>query len=153
MNRLPGKTKKSVRFRALPPLSGASQAVESKGACAPDRTDNPALENVGAYFNYAPPETISSGTEDGKNPRNEGAPTHLDGVFPISQPGNVPLRSKPVAIAPVTRTVYDRKTGESATANLYYVDGAVDSLNEAVLDPNRFVQIPLRGEFHPLPAR
>jgi hypothetical protein len=65
----------------------------------------------------------------------------------------VPLRSKPVAIAPVTRTVYDRKTGESATANLYYVDGAVDSLNEAVLDPNRFVQIPLRGEFHPLPAR
>jgi hypothetical protein len=52
-----------------------------------------------------------------------------------------------------TRTVYDRNTGESATANLYYVDGVVDSLNEAALDPNRFVQIPLRDELHPLPAR
>jgi len=52
-----------------------------------------------------------------------------------------------------TRTVYDRKTGESATADLYYVDGVVDSLNEAARDPNRFVQIPLRDELHPLPAR
>jgi FKBP-type peptidyl-prolyl cis-trans isomerase len=52
-----------------------------------------------------------------------------------------------------TRTVYDRTTGESATANLYYVDGVVDSLNQAALDPNRFVQIPLRDELHPLPAR
>jgi hypothetical protein len=52
-----------------------------------------------------------------------------------------------------TRTVYDRQTGESATANLYYVDGVVDSLNQAALDPDRFVQIPLRDELHPLPAQ
>jgi hypothetical protein len=52
-----------------------------------------------------------------------------------------------------TRTVYDRQTGGSATANLYYVDGVVDALNQAALDPDRFVQIPLRDEMHPLPVR
>jgi hypothetical protein len=98
----------------LPPLSGASQAVESEGACARDRADKPALENVGAYFNYAPPETLASEIAQGKNPPKEGEPTHLDGVFPISQPGNVPLRSKPVAITPVTNrsgTISYRVTG------------------------------------------
>jgi len=56
------------------------------------------LENVGAYFNYAPPETLCPETVHGKNPPKPGEPTHLDGAFPISQPGNVPLRSKPVKI-------------------------------------------------------
>jgi hypothetical protein len=52
-----------------------------------------------------------------------------------------------------TRTIYDTQTGESATANLHYVDGIVDSLNQAALDPNRFVQIPLRDELYPLPGK
>jgi hypothetical protein len=48
-----------------------------------------------------------------------------------------------------TRTVYDRATGESATVDLNYATGVVDSLNQAALDPNRFVQIPLRDEMYP----
>ena len=42
------------------------------------------------------------------------------------------------------RTVYDTQTGLSTTADLGDVTGVVNSLNEAALDPNRFVQIPLR---------
>jgi hypothetical protein len=48
-----------------------------------------------------------------------------------------------------TRTVYDTATGASGTANLSTVNGVVDSLNQAALDPNRFVQIPLRDEMYP----
>jgi len=50
-----------------------------------------------------------------------------------------------------TRTIYDTVTGESGYANLTDVNSAVDSLNKAALDPNRFVQIPLRDELYPLP--
>jgi hypothetical protein len=49
-----------------------------------------------------------------------------------------------------TRTVYDTATGETGTADLNYVNGVVDSLNQAALDPNRFVQIPLRDEMYPV---
>lgn len=48
-----------------------------------------------------------------------------------------------------TRTVYDTKTGQAGTADLSRVDGVVDSLNAAALDPNRFIQIPLRDEMYP----
>jgi len=51
-----------------------------------------------------------------------------------------------------TRTIYDTQTGESATANLTSAGAVVDDLNKATLDPNRFVQIPLRDELYPLPA-
>jgi hypothetical protein len=51
-----------------------------------------------------------------------------------------------------TRTIYDTVTGESGYANLTDVNGVVDSLNQAALDPNRFVQIPLRDQLYPLPA-
>ncbi len=51
-----------------------------------------------------------------------------------------------------TRTIYDTQTGQSGTANLTSVNGVVDELNQASLDPNRFVQIPLRDEMYPLPA-
>jgi hypothetical protein len=50
-----------------------------------------------------------------------------------------------------TRTVYDTVTGQSGYANLTDVNGVVDSLNQAALDPNRFVQIPLRDQLYPLP--
>jgi hypothetical protein len=50
-----------------------------------------------------------------------------------------------------TRTIYDTVTGESGYANLTDVNGVVDSLNKAALDPNRFVQIPLRDQLYPLP--
>ena len=52
-----------------------------------------------------------------------------------------------------TRTIYDTVTGESGYANLTDVNGVVDSLNQAALDPNRFVQIPLRDQLYPLPGR
>jgi hypothetical protein len=52
-----------------------------------------------------------------------------------------------------TRTVYDTQTGTAGTADLNYVNGVVDSLNNAAMDPNRFVQIPLRDELYPLPGR
>jgi hypothetical protein len=52
-----------------------------------------------------------------------------------------------------TRTVYDTVTGESGYANLTDVNGVVDSLNQAALDPNRFVQIPLRDQLYPLPGK
>lgn len=42
------------------------------------------------------------------------------------------------------REVYDTQTGLSASVDLSDVNGVVGSLNQAALDPNRFVQIPLR---------
>jgi hypothetical protein len=42
------------------------------------------------------------------------------------------------------REVYDTQTGLSADVDLYNVNGVVNALNQAALDPNRFVQIPLR---------
>jgi hypothetical protein len=50
-----------------------------------------------------------------------------------------------------TRTIYDTVTGETGYANLSDVNGVVDSLNQAALDPNRFVQIPLRDQLYPNP--
>ncbi len=50
-----------------------------------------------------------------------------------------------------TRTIYDTVTGQSGYANLTDVNGVVDSLNQAALDPNRFVQIPLRDQLYPIP--
>jgi hypothetical protein len=50
-----------------------------------------------------------------------------------------------------TRTIYDTVTGASGYANLTDVNGVVDSLNQAALDPTRFVQIPLRDQLYPLP--
>ncbi len=52
-----------------------------------------------------------------------------------------------------TRTIYDTQTGATGTADLNYATGVVDSLNNAALDPNRFVQIPLRDEMYPVPAK
>lgn len=49
-----------------------------------------------------------------------------------------------------TRTIYDTVTGQSGYANLTDVNGVVDSLNQAALDPNRFVQIPLRDQLYPV---
>ncbi len=51
------------------------------------------------------------------------------------------------------RTVYDTQTGLSTTADLSNVNGVVDSLNQAALDPNRFIQIPLRDEQDPTPGK
>jgi hypothetical protein len=51
-----------------------------------------------------------------------------------------------------SRTVYDTQTGTTGTADLNNVNGVVDSLNRAALDPNRFIQIPLRDEMYPVPA-
>jgi hypothetical protein len=48
-----------------------------------------------------------------------------------------------------TRTVYDTSTGQSATVDLNYSTAVVNQLNDAALDPNRFVQIPLRDEMYP----
>jgi hypothetical protein len=52
-----------------------------------------------------------------------------------------------------TRTVYDTVTGESGYADLTDVTGVVDSLNQAALDPNRFVQIPLRDQLYPVQGK
>ena len=52
-----------------------------------------------------------------------------------------------------TRTVYDTATGAAGTADLNSVNGVVDSLNRAALDPNRFVQVPLRDEMYPVTPR
>ena len=55
-----------------------------------------------------------------------------------------------------TRMVYDTQTGTSGYANLSDVTGVVDSLNQAALDPNRFVQVPLRDYLYaptPVPGR
>jgi hypothetical protein len=55
-----------------------------------------------------------------------------------------------------TRTIYDTQTGAVGSADLNYATGVVDSLNQAALDPNRFVQIPLRDELYaptPVPGR
>jgi hypothetical protein len=50
-----------------------------------------------------------------------------------------------------SRTVYDTRTGQSASVDLGYADGVARTLNEATLDPNRFVAIPLRDELYPAP--
>jgi hypothetical protein len=55
-----------------------------------------------------------------------------------------------------TRMIYDTKTGASGYANLGDVNGVVDALNHAALDPNRFVQVPLRDYLYaptPVPTR
>ena len=55
-----------------------------------------------------------------------------------------------------TRLVYDTQTGASGYANLSDVTGVVDSLNQAALDPNRFVQVPLRDYLYaptPVPGQ
>jgi hypothetical protein len=55
-----------------------------------------------------------------------------------------------------TRTIYDTQTGTVSSASLYDVNGVVDSLNQAALDPNRFVQIPLRDQLYaptPVPGQ
>jgi hypothetical protein len=55
-----------------------------------------------------------------------------------------------------TRMVYDTQTGATGYANLSDVTGVVDSLNQAALDPNRFVQVPLRDYLYaptPVPGR
>jgi hypothetical protein len=51
------------------------------------------------------------------------------------------------------RTVYDTQTGLSTTADLNDVTGVVNSLNAAALDPNRFIQIPLRDQQDPIPGQ
>ena len=51
------------------------------------------------------------------------------------------------------RTVYDTQTGLSTTADLSDVTSVVNSLNQAALDPNRFVQIPLRDQQDPGPGQ
>jgi hypothetical protein len=52
-----------------------------------------------------------------------------------------------------TRTIYDTQTGAVGSADLNYATGVVDSLNQAALDPNRFVQVPLRDYLYaPTPA-
>jgi uncharacterized cupredoxin-like copper-binding protein len=50
-----------------------------------------------------------------------------------------------------SRTVYDTQTGQSASVDLSYANGVAQSLNEATLDPNRFVAIPLRDQLYPTP--
>jgi hypothetical protein len=55
-----------------------------------------------------------------------------------------------------TRLVVDTQTGASGYANLSDVNGVVDSLNQAALDPNRFVQVPLRDYLYaptPVPGQ
>jgi hypothetical protein len=55
-----------------------------------------------------------------------------------------------------TRMVYDTQTGATGSANLSDVTGVVDALNQAALDPNRFVQVPLRDYLYaptPVPGR
>jgi hypothetical protein len=49
------------------------------------------------------------------------------------------------------RLIYDTVTGESGYADLSSAGAVVDSLNSAALDPNRFVQIPLRDQLYPNP--
>jgi hypothetical protein len=44
------------------------------------------------------------------------------------------------------RDVYDTRTGEMHSVDLFNVNGIVGGLNTAANDPNRFVQIPLRYE-------
>ncbi|MGD0768267.1 MAG: hypothetical protein ABSB42_08740 [Tepidisphaeraceae bacterium] len=48
------------------------------------------------------------------------------------------------------RTVIDTQTGERGQVDLSNVNGIVNSLNKSANDPNRYVQIPLRDERHPV---
>jgi hypothetical protein len=50
-----------------------------------------------------------------------------------------------------TRTILDTQTGETRQVDLNYASGVVDQLNQATLDPTRFVQIPLRDQQDPRP--
>jgi hypothetical protein len=52
-----------------------------------------------------------------------------------------------------TRTVYDTQTGTTGTADLNYSTAVVNQLNQAALDPNRFVEIPLRDEMYPVTGK
>jgi FKBP-type peptidyl-prolyl cis-trans isomerase len=52
-----------------------------------------------------------------------------------------------------TRTVYDTETGQTATVDLNYSTAVVNQLNQATLDPNRFVEIPLRDEMYPVTGK
>ena len=47
------------------------------------------------------------------------------------------------------RTVEDTRTGERTSVDLGNVNEIVDKLNEH--NPDRYIQIPLRDELHPLP--
>lgn len=49
------------------------------------------------------------------------------------------------------RQIVDQQTGEQATVDLNYSRGIVNALNEAALDPNRCVEIPLRDQLYPSP--
>ena len=44
------------------------------------------------------------------------------------------------------RDVYDRATGQMSQVDLFNSHGIVQGLNDAALDPGRFVEIPLRYE-------
>ena len=44
------------------------------------------------------------------------------------------------------RDVYDTRTGQTHSVDLFNVNGIVEGLNSGANDPNRFVQIPLRYE-------
>jgi hypothetical protein len=44
------------------------------------------------------------------------------------------------------RDVYDTRTGQMLSVDLFNVNGIVAGLNAGANDPNRFVQIPLRYE-------
>ena len=50
---------------------------------------------------------------------------------------------------PAKRTVEDTRTGERTSVDLGNVNEIVDKLNEH--NPDRYIQIPLRDELHPLP--
>jgi hypothetical protein len=50
-----------------------------------------------------------------------------------------------------SRNVHDTKTGQVTSVDLNYADGVAKSLNEATMDPNRFVSVPLRDELYPNP--
>jgi hypothetical protein len=52
-----------------------------------------------------------------------------------------------------TRTVYDTQTGQSTKVDLMTAGATVDEMNQEALDPNRFVQVPLRDEQDPIPAQ
>jgi hypothetical protein len=55
-----------------------------------------------------------------------------------------------------TRAIVDTQTGQTGSAPLWDVNGVVDSLNQAALDPNRYVAVPLRNYFYaptPVPGQ
>ena len=50
-----------------------------------------------------------------------------------------------------SRTVVDTQSGQAAQVDLSYANGVAQSLNDATLDPNRFVAVPLRDQLYPTP--